>query len=153
MKGSLIAVDPGENTGGAYFVDGVLVWAGLLSLLDGTHSNVHADRLVIELPFIRPEDLGRDKAAIVCKRLNDLVTLSVTAGQWIRSINAPNTRRLFPHQWKGGVSKERHHPRVLEALVPNELALLPKLPHSKLHNVLDAIGIGLYDLGRMGRGR
>lgn len=152
MKGSLVSIDPGENTGGAYFVDGELVWAGLLSLLDGTHTNMHSDRLAIEVMFIRPDDL-KGSAAVAAKRMNDLLSVNIHAGQWIRSVSAAHTRRLFPHQWKGGLSKERHQPRILEALTPAELARLPALPASKFHNVVDAIGIGLFDLGRMGRGR
>jgi hypothetical protein len=151
-KGSLIAIDPGENTGGAYFVDGALVWCDLLSLFDGSHRSVTADRLAIEVPFARPSDFQGQSAAVVAKRMNDLFSVNISAGQWIRSVSAPHTRRLKPHEWKGGLSKERHHPRILEALAPHELALIPKLAEYKLHNVIDAIGIGLFDLGRMSRG-
>ena len=155
----MIAIDPGENTGGAFFVNGALVWAGLLSLLDGTHSNTTADKLIIEIPFIRPDDItgGRgaranNPAAVAAKRINDLLSVCVCAGQWIRSINAPHTRRVRPHEWKGGVPKEIHNARVLEKLSSAESLLLPKLPASKLHNVVDAVGLGLFELGRMGRG-
>lgn len=150
-KGSLVSIDPGECTGGAYFVDGVLIWAGVLSLLDGSHTAMHADRLAIEVMYIRPPDL-QGKPEIVAKRLNDLLSVNIHVGQWIRSVNAAHTRRLPPHAWKGGLSKERHQPRITEALSDAERALLPRLSDTKLHNVIDAIGIGLFDLGRMTRG-
>lgn len=151
-KGSLIAIDPGENTGGAYFVNGALVWADLLSLINGTHRTVTADVLAIELPFARPDDFTGQSAAVVAKRMNDLFSVNVCAGKWIMSVNAPHTRHLYPHVWKGGLSKERHQPRILEALTPIERALIPKLADYKLHNVIDAIGIGLFAIGRMARG-
>lgn len=151
-KGSLLAIDPGENTGGAYFVDGALVWCDLLSLINGTHRAVTADHLAIEVMYIRPDDLKGESAAVVAKRMNDLLSVNLCAGQWIQSVNAQHTRRLKPHEWKGGLSKERHHPRVLDALAPAERALIPRLAEYKLHNVLDAIGIGLFALGRQSRG-
>jgi hypothetical protein len=152
-KSSLVSIDPGECTGGAYFVDGLLVWAGVLSLLDGSHTAMHADRLAIEVMYIRPPDIQGASAEVVAKRLNDLLSVNVHAGQWIRSVNAAHTRRLKPHEWKGGLSKERHQPRILEALSNLEHANIVKgLPASKQHNVIDAIGIGLFDLGRMTRG-
>jgi hypothetical protein len=153
VKGSLVAIDPGENTGGAYFVDGVLVWSGLLSLLDGAHTAMRADRLAIEVMYIHQNDLRGQSAPVVAKRMNDLLSVNIHAGQWIRSINAAHTRRLFPHQWKGGLDKATHQPRILDALTPDERATIPKLAASKLHNVIDAIGIGLFALERMGRGR
>lgn len=151
-KGSLIAIDPGENTGGAYFVDGALVWCDLLSLLNGTHRAVHADHLAIEVMFIHPDDLKGQSAAVAAKRMNDLLSVNIHVGQWITSVNAPHVRRLKPYEWKGGLTKERHHPRILDALKPAERNLIPRLAEYKLHNVIDAIGIGLYALGRTTRG-
>lgn len=146
MKGSLLACDPGENCGGAYFVDGALVWCGLLSFADATHISIKADRMIVEIPQIYPgpPKKGEDP--------NDLIGVAVIAGQWIRSVSAPHTRRVFPRQWKGGVEKGIHNGRVLAKLSAVELAVVPKLAASKLHNVIDAIGLGLFDLDRIGRG-
>lgn len=153
MKGSLVSIDPGENTGGAYFVDGELIWCGLLNLLDGSHTAMRPDKLAIEVMYIRPDDMKGERAEVAAKKLNDLLSVNLCAGQWIHAVSAPYTRRLFPHQWKGGLSKERHAPRILGALSNAEQARLPKgMAASKIHNVIDAIGIGLFELGRTTRG-
>ena len=144
MKGSLLACDPGENCGGAYFVDGVLVWSGLLSFADATHIAIKADKMIVEIPQVYPGPRAEDP--------NDLIGVAVIAGQWIRSVSAPDTRRVFPRQWKGGVDKKIHNGRVLAKLSATELECVPKMAASKLHNVIDAIGLGLFDLERMGRG-
>lgn len=144
LKGSLLACDPGENCGGACFIGGVLVWAGLLSFADPTHIAIRAERMIVEIPQVYPGPRAEDP--------NDLIGVAIIAGQWIRSVSAPDTRRVFPRQWKGGVDKKIHNGRVLAKLSAAELQEVPKMAASKLHNVIDAIGLGLFDLGRIGRG-
>jgi hypothetical protein len=59
-----------------------------------------------------------------------------------------------PDEWKGGtLSKGAHHPRIWKRLADSEGSIVSKqaghLPVSKQHNVIDAIGIGLFALGRL----
>ena len=54
-----------------------------------------------------------------------------------------------PQAWKGQVPKEIMNQRVLGRLIESELSSLPAYPKSKMHNVLDAIGIGLKHLKRL----
>ena len=61
-------------------------------------------------------------------------------------------RFVSPAAWKGQVPKKIHHPRILRSLseVEREIVLdvLDLLPASTRHNVLDAVGIGLWALKR-----
>jgi hypothetical protein len=57
-----------------------------------------------------------------------------------------------PSAWKGQVPKSVHHARILAALSYEEQSRIPKLPTSKLHNVLDAVALGLFHVGRVKRG-
>ncbi len=54
-----------------------------------------------------------------------------------------------PRAWKGQVPKDIMNQRVLGRLIENEISSLPAYPKSKMHNVLDAIGIGLKHLKRL----
>lgn len=140
--------DPGECTGASLAHDRQLIWCGVLSL----HHDLpwsYVDRLVIEIP-----NAHESKGAKRSKRdPQSIITLAITCGQWIRHVSAQDTVRKFPSTWKGQVPKAIHNERVLSCLTPGELALIPKLPHSKLHNVIDSLGLYLEDTGRMVRGR
>lgn len=58
--------------------------------------------------------------------------------------------------WKGGVPKDTHHVRIRHALEPAETAVLERAikaaPRTHAKEILDAVGIGLYGLGRTHRG-
>ncbi len=143
----LITIDPGEHTGFAAWDKGRLIGA----LLCAPNASVfQARRVVIEIPLYSDQTIG--------KRPQDLITLAVRAGRWIERAAGPGADvvELFPAQWKGGVPKKIHNERVLAKLTPAELnlfrAFMRHIPKGKWHNVIDAIGIGLFDLGRMGRG-
>lgn len=146
-EGSLTAVDPGENAGLAFFAGGELVWCALANddfEIRGAWSV--PDHMVIEIPLYSDQTEGKDPQA--------LIKLAIRAGQWLERIKPRVTRarRVYPGQWKGSVPKKIHNARVIGRLAPSEFARIPKLPESKLHNVIDAIGLGLFALGRMGRG-
>ncbi len=149
--------DPGESTGATLAHGPQLVWCGLLSLSDHWIPGVRfpftqqTDRLVIEIP-----NAHESKGAARSKRdPQSIITLAVTCGQWIRHVSAKDTVRKFPGQWKGQVPKDIHNERVLDALTEQERAIVKACgaPTSKLHNVIDSVGLGLEDTGRMVRGR
>ncbi len=73
----------------------------------------------------------------------DLMDLNVIAG-------AMGTEWVTPSEWKGHVPKDIHQPRILKALDARERALVLFVnPPSLRHNAIDAIGIGLFALGRL----
>jgi hypothetical protein len=137
-----IYIDSGVNSGVATFQGHWLVSADL-----DTNYNVlyKADRLVYELPIAHSE--GRSK----CDP-NKLIKLAVLAGRLTAGTSWECVEQIYPITWKGNVPDQILYTRILNKLSLAERMVIPKLPKSKLHNVLDAVGIGLYDLGRMGQG-
>jgi hypothetical protein len=135
----LIAIDPGTITGHAVFHDGTLTHAGL-----GMPS-IHADEVVIELPEYRRESRVSP---------NDLIALAVKVGIMVRAYLGSKVTLVKPSKWKGSVPKKVHHPRIIAALAENELVVVSNVKASaaRLHNVVDAVGLGLWALKRMGRG-
>lgn len=57
---------------------------------------------------------------------------------------------VLPRQWKGQVPKDVHQEEFIrKALGPEELLLLTDWNKGELKQILDAVGIGLYQLGRL----
>jgi hypothetical protein len=155
----LVTLDPGEQSGlamGRYA--GPLAWCGLNELPPLPHGVVYD--LFWEKPVIQMQGQTRGKDP------NALITEAVTAGEWLERIRTrlgPPRREWFsyPSAWKGSAPKEIHNARVLEKLSPGERDVLEAcrtrgarpIPASKLHNVVDGIGLWCVGTGRMGRGR
>lgn len=141
----VLAIDPGADQGWAIFENGTLTACGL-----GEPPLTSApSRIVLERPMIYPH--GRQRA-----RPRDVITLALRAGEagghYGRAFGvAPEY--FEPDEWKGGpVSKQAHHPRIWKRLSDAEGRVVSvsagRLALGKQHNVLDAIGIGLFALGR-----
>ena len=81
--------------------------------------------------------------------LNDLLDV-VAVGAAIAA-HTPNVVTVFPADWKGNVPKDVMTERIRRALTDEERARIEKCPASLMHNVLDAIGIGLWKLGRINK--
>jgi hypothetical protein len=161
---TLLSIDPGNNAGGAVFVDNCLKACGLVSRGWGEAGHLlpllelqqrfpgavvcRFDELVIELPRITRGPGGQTEG----KDPNDLIKLAFGAGRYVERFPHTSLRTVYPSEWKAGVPKRTHNARVILALSEAERALIPKLAASLVHNVVDAIGIGLEHLGRMTRG-
>lgn len=147
----LVTIDPGVHVAGvAFWRDAVLISARLLrdpyleALLGAMLSFPVPDNLevLVELPRV----YARGKV-----NPNDLVDLSFCAGQLAGILHAP-IRTVTPAQWKGQVPKKVMNSRVLARLSEEEQGRIIKPKQaSLLHNVLDAIGIGMHEYGRLGR--
>ena len=74
----------------------------------------------------------------------DLIDVNLVAG-------ALGTQWVFPHIWKGSVPKAIHQRRIRSKLLDSEIRVLDKceVAESYLHNTVDAVGIGLWALGRL----
>ncbi len=133
----LIAIDPGAVTGHAVFEDGALVACGL-----GLPTLCHD--VYIELPQIYSNGKARPQ---------DLVTLAVRVGEVKAKAEARGCRveLVWPHEWKGSLSKDIMGKRILSKLDNLELEIFNrvKCAKTKRHNIEDAIGIGLHVLGRL----
>lgn len=156
--GGVVSIDPGKKTGWAYFQNGLLIQCGVETnfsmkefVLYHPFINVSLVRasalqnppVVIEKPVVYP----RDKV-----RPNDLITLAILVGE-VKGVAESlgfEVELVTPRVWKGTVPKKIHNRRVLLELIPEELKLLPRRSRAKDydHNMLDAIGLGLWKLGR-----
>lgn len=146
---SLANIDPGADAGLSWFDCGRLIWCALNDVPPWCRT-VRADRLVVEIPNANEKRKNKNTNP------QSLITLAITAGRWIERIPHVTLHMQFAAEWKAGVPKEQHNGRVLAALSQSELIVLAdccaRVPVSKRHNVIDAIGIGLEDLGRIERG-
>lgn len=169
-------IDPGKHFHAlAYFADGVLHWTAYQPVdADNTDSFRDLSALVIEKPKLRGDD---------SKDPNDCLDVygaaRLTEG-FIRARGGPAALYVFPEDWKGGFKKPPHHRKVWAALTPYErevfardvglevefigakiqkacetLARTRKVSGYKwaAHNLLDAVGIGLWHQCRLMTGR
>lgn len=155
----LIAIDPGLNGCGLAMFDDLLVYATYVKETEGlTHPNNKLlnmqtrindmiggvcgfnYQVVCELPQVYTQ--GKLKGDP-----NDLINLALIVG----GIHANyKTQLVKPREWKGQMPKEVCNQRVLSKLSPEEKEVIDKkIPKSLLHNTLDAVGIGLWALGRL----
>jgi len=140
---SVIAIDPGLWSGWALFHRGKLHVAGVLSEDEITRAPPMPEWspaiALIEVPVIYP--IGKSKGDP-----NDLIKLAITVGDLRGFYRRHGLRVGFvkPRRWKGTVPKEIHGERVVGKLEADERAILPTLPKTKRHNMIDAIGLGLW---------
>lgn len=164
----LLVIDPGKNAlGWAYFGDaGFCVAAGVVragedeetayaarACMMALHKAIMhlptAKRLVTEQMVVYPGPQSKSDP-------NDLITLTFIAGGG-HFLCAPDAELVLikPAMWKGQVSKEIVKQRMEKRLTPLESKLLEASLQSVVpslrHNGIDAVSIGLVDLGRMGR--
>lgn len=146
---TLTAIDPGSradrpNMGWALFLKSRLLAAGIVRSKEELPQD-SVKIIVIEAPRWYPREYKIDT--------NDLLDLSILVGkiQGMYEERGQTVQLVWPRSWKGTVSKKIHNPRVLAALTKEEIVLLPRRPRAKDHdhNMLDAVGIGLWKLGRM----
>jgi hypothetical protein len=141
----LLAIDPGLHTGWALFVKKA---AGLDLVACGTGEPPSSAQpyplweCVIECPQVYPQQAVPP---------NDLITLAFQAGRYAEAARVAKTRfvrTVLPHEWKGNLPKNVCAARVLSRLSPEEIGIVEEMsegiPKSQRHNVLDAIGIGLF---------
>lgn len=140
----LMSVDPGKNEfAWAYFVGNKLSKCGLCCDINNKDVNklVYGAEAVIEVPQIYPQRVWKGDP-------NDLIDVALTAGRV--STAFPRFEFVRPHAWKGNRPKNIDNSYTLTLLTPDELNILNycHVIKSKKHNVIDAIGIGLWKLGR-----
>jgi hypothetical protein len=157
----LYTIDPGlRHAGKAIFEDGKLLRAELIRnpLTEGrgpaawhdiswafwkqTPFPVPADMLVCEMPRVYPGVRAEDP--------NDLLDLAGVLGAVVSSFPGI-VRMYFPSDWKGQVPKKTMTERIRGFVKPEEWRRIAD-DGAKTHNTLDAVGLGLFHLGRMKRG-
>lgn len=154
----MLCVDPGlRGCGVAEFLGGTLVRAAYVKNPEtegrgyAAHQSLACavyqwgrfhDLLAIEHPRVYPGS-AQQKGD-----LNDLLDL-VGVGGAIAAYFAKTTETVFPADWKGQVPKAMMTERISRSITPEERKTIEKCPASLMHNVLDAVGIGLWKLGRL----
>lgn len=153
---TLVAIDPGKKSAGvAIFRHGLLWDCELVRAPDHEHMCIFAglvgfaldnrgNEAMIEVPRVYPKGHTPNP--------NDLIPVAVVAGVFGRVLAGKGARVRFvaPKTWKGSVPKVVHNNRVMKKLTGAELRVLDDCgaPASLRHNVVDAVGIGLWTLRR-----
>lgn len=134
----LSTIDPGTHSGWARFAERSLTACGL-----GPDS--YFGHVIIEVPVIYP---GSRKV-----NPNDLITLAVKVGEhkYAAESRGCSVELVKPRTWKGTIDGDIMCARILRLMTPAERAIFNAAPGaaSYRHNILDAIGIGLWKLGRL----
>jgi hypothetical protein len=136
----VIAIDPGVHyfAFAIFALRGALIECGMTDHTQPVPGKPYLGPFVIESQFI-----DRDSRV----NTQDVIRLAQSAGRI--AANYPEAVWYLPAQWKGGVPKAVHQKRILAALSDEEKALLKDMNKGTLKQVLDAIGLGLYHLGRL----
>lgn len=137
----ILAIDPGEDYGSALFVDRTLVWAAFRAL-----PSADIEHLYMEDQEIRPGGKARTK---------DIIKLAQTAGRLAEKVRAPKETFVHYSKWAGSQPPHALEARILGCLSLAERdvlkAAVKNVALSYRHNVVEAVGIGLYATRRLPR--
>lgn len=143
---NLISIDPGKKSSGiAVFENDILIDCclqqspSLFNILLPSISNV-----VIEKPQIYKQQLWKGDP-------NDLVEVAIVVGKYIQLFEECDiVETVYPRLWKGQRPKAVDNNYTLSILSDGERDIFNNvdIPRHLQHNIIDAIGIGLWKLGR-----
>ncbi len=137
------AIDPGvEYWAWARFVGGCLVKVGMDCHDPSPRFRLECTPLTVVIEM--PQTYRNGKA-----RSKDVDNLIFSAGAI--AARYQDVVQYTPNEWKGQVEKEIHQPRILKALECSERKILAGLKKKDLKHILDAVGLGLFHLDRLGR--
>lgn len=146
----LVCFDVGRRMSGfAQFINAGLVRAGHASFDELIERFGPIDqpgtRVLVEFPNKEKhrKEIPLDDLLQLARRCGRLEEHYVSRGYAVDLVR--------PTDWKGSVPKQVMCDRTLSRLVRDERALLPLRVRAKNHdhNMLDAVGIGLWKLGRL----
>lgn len=174
----LLTIDPGTHTGLALFRDGRLMSAHALAappetsstsacpLCCGRSCSHRAGKiaalllgLVQAVPDLGAVDVAAIEVPAYWRSTPDLpalLDLATTAGAYVGAavaLGVPEVLTYRPREWKGTRDKADFQREILACLSEAERALLPRAPRTGryLSDPLDAVGLGLFMVGRQGR--
>jgi hypothetical protein len=161
---NLLSIDPGVTCcGWAYWRDGKLVLCGLSRTKEvGIEARICAHDFRRHWLYGQPDFIVIEKPEVYQQRFwkgdpRDLVELAMVVGGIIAQFPGVRVRAVFPKEWKRQVPKSVSESRTLAKLSeleknksesPEVFGEPDTAPPSLLHNMMDAIGIGLWALGR-----
>jgi hypothetical protein len=163
----ILAIDPGysftNGAGWALFSDGRLKHCGLVAPfaagLDSKQSCLEVlEKLSTQWEALRgfhikPELLCLESPIVYPRYSQKIDTRSLDNIHFLNGMLSErfNPRELLtptPYQWKQNKPKDVHREEIIAALDQNSQNVLAEtlkeIPGSKWHNVIDAVGLGLY---------
>lgn len=163
MKATLLSIDPGfRYLGYSVFSEGTLLEAGLLKSAETPSSwavwGKQPPSFLHLVEVIRKFDWVEQCSAVIeypkvhkdTPNPEAIVKLAAACGAYTGLLQAAGFGLIWvePYTWKGNVPKEVSTRRIL--------AKIPKEDYSKIsnvrdHNILDAIGIGLWATKKINR--
>ena len=151
----LVSIDPGKHVSGyAIFFKCRLVECGMAKEAeDLTRHWGRTSSVCCSLGW--PETVTMEMPQIYDRRRwkgdpNDLLPITAAGALLAGSLNPQIFKVVTPEEWKGQTPKEIQNDRDMGVLYPAELEVVEAagITPSKIHNMIDAIGIGLWELKR-----
>jgi hypothetical protein len=134
----LLAIDPGTHTGWARFDCRYLLACGYVYPRSWWSLVRPYDLVIIEEPTIYPHSKANPVS---------IMTLQLKVGELKGRFESVGCKveLVQPRTWKHQVPKAIHNARTIAALIGDEKALVD----GQRHDTIDAVGLGLWKLGRM----
>lgn len=163
---TLLSIDPGtKNLGWALFEEERFVLGGcsrtsLRTRDDQVHVHVETIQAALRsygagLRVYGALESMKHHSRRARSNPNDLLDVQMVGGL-VAGHLCVRVRTLPATQWKGSIPKSVHHERITRKLDAAELVVLQEsvrdVPSGNHKEVLDAVGIGLYHLGRTFKG-
>ncbi len=156
----LVSIDPGKKASGyAIFVKRELVACGMAAQAEDLLKHWGADSqpgpagvchargwpAIVVMEYPKVYDRRRWKGDP-----NDLLPITAAGALLAGVLHPKRFKIVHPEEWKGQTPKEIQNSRDLGALSSMEVAAVGAagIAPSKAHNMIDAIGIGLWELER-----
>lgn len=162
FQGVLLCVDPGLRGCGVALFDkgelfnatwvqnpllsgrGPVVWARMAEAVwRWAPHPARIQKLYVEMPRVYPGMPKTDP--------NDLLDLAGVLGAVVSKVNPDLVGWTFPSEWKGQLPKEVMNERVKKHMTDGEKRKVVSVGALD-HNTYDAIGLGMYFLGRTQKG-
>lgn len=160
MTVALLSIDPGLRGCGVAFwknstlekasyvknpspADGPAAWTVMAFAVSSEFRQAYDADVAVEIPRVYPGVRENDP--------NDLLQLAGVVGAIVGHIYPLSVRHYYPADWKGQVPKAVMTSRIVERVTQEEHSRVNSVGRLD-HNTWDAVGIGLFHLGRMKRG-
>ena len=144
---SHLSIDPGtKDMGWALWEDNELQICGIARGKDWVESVQALPKFTIERLTIEDQQIYRRSPI----NAHSLLAVARVVGAIVAYYNFPRFLLVPPAQWKGQLPKNVCNQRTLSKLTEDELHQVDvaPCPASLRHNLIDAVGIGLWATGR-----
>ena len=143
----MMSIDPGTKViGWALWQDSKLFRCGLARGKDWIRTVSNVPKEELELVVIEDQQIYRSSSIDA----HSLLKLARVVGGTVFHLQAGDVKLVKPREWKGQVPKKICNSRTLQKLQMSEKVAveLAQCPEGLKHNMIDAIGIGLFYLRR-----